>query len=131
MELVFHHLGIATKEINNTITIYKNLGFEASPTIFDPIQNVNICFLKKLNHPLLELVAVVDEKSPVNNIINKVGTTPYHTCYEVENIEIGIKYLKKQRFVVIVSPVAAVAFNNRKICFLYQPDAGLIELLEK
>jgi methylmalonyl-CoA/ethylmalonyl-CoA epimerase len=39
--------------------------------------------------------------------------------------------LKKQRFAQILPPTPALAFNGRRICFLYNPSLGLIELLEK
>jgi hypothetical protein len=37
----------------------------------------------------------------------------------------------KKRFLLVVKPVEAVAFNYRRVCFLYHKDTGLIELLEK
>ncbi len=131
MDLLFHHLGIATKEIDKTKSIYLNLGFISTEIIFDPIQNVNICFLTKKDHPLLELVAPINEDSPVFNIIKKLGTTPYHICYEVDNLDEAIKNLKKQRFILTIAPVKAIAFKNRRICFLYNQQIGLTELLEK
>ncbi len=82
-------------------------------------------------YPLLELVEPVSEKSPVRNILNKAGVSAYHFCYEVENLNDSIAELRKKKFMLLVKPVEAVAFDGRKICFLYHKDAGLIELLEK
>lgn len=130
-ELIFHHLGIATADIESTIELYRKLGFENSDIIYDPLQKVHICFLTKSNHPLLELVAPADESSPVNNILKKAGTSPYHSCYEVKSLEEAIAALRKQRFLLVVKPVPAVALANRRICFVYHPQIGLIELLEQ
>ncbi len=32
---------------------------------------------------------------------------------------------------VVVKPIEAIAFDNRRVAFLFNKDAGLIELLEK
>ena len=51
--------------------------------------------------------------------------------YPLDQIQNKIEDLKKQRFVQIIPPTPAVAFEGRRICFLYNPSVGLIELLEK
>lgn len=57
--------------------------------------------------------------------------SPYHICYEVENIEEAILELKKQKFILVQKPQVAVAMNNKKVCFLFNKNTGLIELVEK
>ena len=130
-EAKFHHVGIATDSIDKTSVSFIKAGYEMTNIIFDPIQNVYIAFLKKTDSPLLELVEPVDETSPVRNILNKVGVSAYHFCYEVDDLEQSITKLRKQKFMLIIKPVEAVAFNGRKICFLYNTNTGLVELLEK
>lgn len=127
-----HHYGLATQSIDKSVSAFLSLGYEkVTEIIHDPIQGVYLLFLKNKNDHLIELVAPADEKNPVTKIINKVGNSLYHICYEVADIEEQIAILKKERFIVVVAPVEAVAFNNRKICFLYHPSIGLIELLEQ
>jgi methylmalonyl-CoA/ethylmalonyl-CoA epimerase len=127
----FHHVGVAAESIEKTAKLFTEAGYKMTNVIFDPMQNVNISFLEKPDSPLLELVEPVDEKSPVRNILNKVGVSAYHFCYEAENLDDSIAELRKKKFMLLVKPVEAVAFDGRKICFLYHKDAGLIELLEK
>jgi len=128
----FHHIGLATKNIDRSIKDYKLLGYLSNnEKIMDPIQNVELCFLEKPNSPIIELVSPLSELSPVFSILEKNGTIPYHTCFEVNDIELTIEALKRERFVQISKVVPAIAFNNRKICFLYGINTGLIELLEK
>lgn len=129
--LKFHHLGIATAELQGTAELYSKLGFQGSEVIHDPLQKVQICFLSKSNHPLLELVAPADETSPVNAILQKTGTSLYHSCYEVADLDERIAAFRKERFLLVVKPVPAIAFENRRVCFLYHPQIGLIELLEQ
>jgi len=131
LNATFHHVGIATESIEKTAVLFVEAGYKMTDVIFDPKQNVNISFLEKDGSPLLELVEPVDEKSPVRNILNKVGVSAYHFCYEVENLDDSIAQLRQKKYMLLVKPVEAVAFNGRRICFLYNKDAGLIELLEK
>ena len=127
----FHHIGIAVKEIEKTAAVYVQGGYNKSTITFDPIQNVNICWLVKDGMPTIELLAPVDEKSPVNNTLEKNGVTPYHTCYIVDDIESAVKELRKQKYIIVSKPEPAVAINNCKVAFLYNKNIGLIELVEE
>jgi len=127
----FHHVGIAVKNINAAILAYKALGYsQTTAIIHDPIQNVQLCFLNKDNSPTLELVASVTLESPINNILAKSGPTPYHNCFEVDNLIQSVANLRLVGYRRLTSIVPAIAFGNRNICFLYHEEIGLIELLE-
>ncbi|MCW3108303.1 MAG: lactoylglutathione lyase [Segetibacter sp.] len=130
--LSFHHIGVATSDIEKAIEVYKKLGYRlVDEIITDPIQHVRICFMYLEKHPLVELVAPIDETSPVHKILKKSNATPYHTCYEVDNIEESISAFKQIKFILISKPVPAIAFAGRSICFLFHQHIGLVELLEK
>lgn len=126
----FHHIGVAVKDISATVAVYVTGGYKQSDTIFDPIQNVNICWLTKENMPVVELLEPVDETSPVNKILEKNGVTPYHTCYIVDEIELAMKELRKMKYIVVSKPAEAVAIHGCKVCFLFNKNVGLIELVE-
>ena len=126
----FHHIGFAVKDIDATATVYEQGGYRRSASIFDPIQNVNICWLTKEGMPIVELLAPANEKSPVNKILEKVGVSPYHCCYVVDNIDEAAAELKKQRYIMVSKPSEAVAFCGSRVCFLYNKNVGLIELVE-
>jgi len=130
-DAIFHHVGIAVESIEKTAILFTEAGYKMTTVVFDPKQNVNISFLEKDGSPLLELVEPVDEKSPVRNILNKVGVSAYHFCYEVGNLNDSIAQLRKKKFMLLVKPVETVAFDGRKVCFLYHRETGLTELLEK
>lgn len=126
----FHHIGVAVKDIDKTAAMYEDGGYEMSDIIFDPVQNVNICWLTKDSMPTVELLAPVDESSPVCKILEKNGVTPYHTCYVVEDINDAVSELRKQKYVLVSKPVEAVAIHNCKVAFLHNRHVGLIELVE-
>lgn len=110
--------------------MYKEGGYDVSDVIYDPVQNVNICWLMKDGMPTVELLAPVDEKSPVCKILEKNGVSPYHTCYVVENIDQAVAELRKQKYVLVSKPVEAVAIHNCKVAFLHNRNIGLIELVQ-
>ena len=128
--LTFHHIGIACRDIAKTQAFYLQMGYTASPIVEDPVQHVRISFLEKDGAPRLELLEPLDEQNPVARTLATVGVTPYHMCYEVENIEATIAELRGQRFLLVNGPVPACAMENKRIAFLYQKNTGLIELVE-
>ena len=127
----FHHIGVATNDIDTTASVYEQCGYRRSASIFDPVQNVNICWLTKEGVPTVELLAPVDEKSPVNKTLEKNGVTPYHTCWIVPNIEEAALQLRKQRYVMVSKPAEAVAFCGSRVAFFFNKAVGLIELVEE
>lgn len=128
--MVYHHIGIACNDIDATAKHYERLGYRRTENIVDELQNIKICFLDHDTMPRLELLAAVNENSPVVQILKKNGTTPYHICYTVPNIAETIKQLKKRHYIVVSKPKPACALDNHNVAFLYQQDVGLIELLE-
>lgn len=126
----FHHIGVAVKEIDKTAAVYVAGGYAQSSTTFDPVQNVKICWLTKDGMPTVELLAPVDETSPVCKTLEKSGVTLYHSCYIVEDIKQAMDDLRKMKYVVVSNPVEAPAINNSKVCFLFNRNVGLIELVE-
>jgi len=126
----FHHIGIAVNNIDETAHIYLSAGYERTDTVYDPIQNVYICFLTKKGMPMLELLEPHDVTSPIFKLLQKNGVTPYHVCYEVDSLEDSVGELRKMRYVATSVPVLAVAIDNRRVCFLYHKKIGLIELVE-
>lgn len=128
----FHHVGIAVQNIKEAINAYEAFGYtKTSLIIQDPIQKVQICFLDKEDSPTLELVAAISLESPITNILAKSGPTPYHNCFEVIDITESVARLKQYGYRRLSAIVPAIAFGNRRICFLYHKEVGLIELLEK
>ena len=127
----FHHIGIATDSIEKTAKYYLDAGYRMTEKIYDPVQNVNIVFLSRESMPTIELLEPGSPDSPVSKTLEKTGVSPYQMFYCVENIEITLKELKKKRFLPLSRPVEAVALGNKKICFLFNKEVGLIELVEE
>jgi methylmalonyl-CoA/ethylmalonyl-CoA epimerase len=128
--LRFNHIGVAVSDMVETQQIYTKLGYNVSEIIYDPIQKVNICFVKSFAEPDIELIQPVSPASPVSSILKKNGNIPYHLCYSTKDIEKSIGQLRELKFIAVGPIVEANALNNQKICFLYQRNYGLIELVQ-
>lgn len=129
-QLTFHHIGVACRNIEKTKPFYVSMGYEAASTVDDAIQHVRVCFLEKQGVPRIELLEPLDELNPLSRTLEAVGVTPYHTCYEVQDIKAAIDDLRSHRFLLVSGPVPACAMNDRQVAFLYKKDNGLIELVE-
>lgn len=127
----FHHIGIACFNIDDTAEFYVEQGYDKGDVIYDSIQNVYICFLTNDKGPCIELLAPYDEHSPINDILKKKGVSSYHFCYEVEDINKSISELKNKKFMQISKISPAIAIDNRRVCFLFSKNNGLIELVEE
>ena len=91
---------------------------------------MRISFLEKEGAPRIELLEPLDDQSPVARTLATSGVSPYHMCYEVEDIEAAVNHLRGQRFLLVNGPVPACAMDDRRIAFLFQKNTGLIELVE-
>ena len=129
-ELKFHHIGVLTGSMNETLAHYTGAGFSTSEIVYDAIQDVNICFLSKAYHPDIELIEPASNESKVIDTLRKNGPGPYHFCYETDDINAAILKLKEKRFMQLSRPVKAVAIENKLICFLFNKEIGLIELVQ-
>jgi methylmalonyl-CoA/ethylmalonyl-CoA epimerase len=129
----FHHIGIAVRNLQEAIPVYKNLfGYEITSGPFDdPIQQASVCFLcRSEGDPALELVAPLGPNSPIHRTLKKGGGT-YHICYEVHDIRAAIELLTGQGSFLLSGPVPAVAFEMREIAWLMTDEAFLlVELVQ-
>jgi methylmalonyl-CoA/ethylmalonyl-CoA epimerase len=127
----FHHLGIATRSIDKCLTFYKKLGYTPTDIRIEPSQNVRICFLHKEGNPLIEIIEELNENSAISLILNKIGSTVYHTCYEVTDIVTAADELEDNGFRLLFEPKISEAMDKGLFCYLYSVDCGFLELYQK
>lgn len=125
-----HHIGYAVSDIAMSAESFEKLGYKYySDIVEDRERCVSIQFMEKDGY-LIELIAPLNDKSQISSILKKVGSSPYHFCYEVQNIDSEIENLLISGYVLIEKPNEAVAIANKKVAFLFNKDIGIIELLE-
>ena len=120
-EAEFHHIGLAVNSI-------KNINSECK-IITDKIQNVSVSFIR-LNGINFELIEPLNDFSPIIQSLKK-GIKLLHICYEVNDIYRELEGCRRHGFHCIAKPVPAIAFNGRKIAWIYNAHYGLFELLAR
>jgi methylmalonyl-CoA/ethylmalonyl-CoA epimerase len=135
--ITLHHVGHVVASIEDSIERYRiALGALSVSEVFeDPIQRARVAFLglptPGLRHLVqFELVEPAAPDSPVARFLEKGGGL-HHLCYEVDDLEAQIRWMKSQRALLIRSPKPAVAFAGRRIAWMRTADALLIEYLER
>lgn len=123
------HIGYAVDDIQRSAHLYIEGGWTISEIFEEKVQKAKIAFLSKPGFTTIELVSPLEGKSPVDNILKTNGVSPYHICYQVEDIMEALEELFEEGFKPLFMPVESVAMDNRKICYLYHTDIGYIEIV--
>ena len=97
--------------------------------VYDDKQKVSVAFIK-INGVPIELIEPEGNHSPVLNSLKK-GNKLVHLCYSVKVLEEAINTAIQNGFYTISSPVQAIAFNNKRIVWLFSKVYGLVELVEE
>jgi len=128
--LKLHHIGYAVRDIRESVSQFELFGFELYGEITDdPQRNVKICFMRNQD-TLVELIAPLNQNSPVSKWLEKNGCSPYHFCYESNNIKNDIRHFKENGAKEISKPLAAPAIEGKLVAFLYLSSLGIVELVE-
>lgn len=123
----FHHIGIATENIDSLlekIRKYFNIK-NITDIIYDELQDANLCMITLEDGTKLELIS----GNVVNNIVNKKRYL-YHTCYSTDNLDKTIKDLLNDGAILVSDAKEAILFDKKRVAFLMW-DLGLIELVEE
>ena len=131
MEYIIDHIGYLTGSIADTSKDFETLGYVADNVIYDNTQRTKICFLRKAEEVTIELVEPYEDNKTMQKMLTKRGVTPYHICYEVDDVEQEYVRLIALDWTALFKPVAAPAFSNRKICYFWKSNIGFIELVNK
>jgi methylmalonyl-CoA/ethylmalonyl-CoA epimerase len=131
---VLHHLGFAVSSIP---AVAEEFALSTSARwngeiIYDPIQRVRVSFFSPADsrNPVFELVEPASEASPVTNFLKKGGGL-HHVCYEIDNLDEGLREARSVGLVIVAHPAPAVAFAGRRIAWVCSKRRLLMELLER
>lgn len=134
LDFKFLHVGVAVSSLDQTTALLSALlGYKVVAGPFnDPVQKVTVNFLAKSDKDLaeIELIAPAAEDSPIRSILNKTGGGAYHLCFETNDIDAAVAHAGNMGCVIVASPVPAVAFEGRRIAWIYTPSRQLFELVE-
>lgn len=130
-----HHVAYAVEKIEAAAEKLELFGYETQrDTVMDELRGIRIQFMRhRESGLLLELVEPAAEKNPVSGCLEKSGgsSTPYHICYETQDLEAAVDMLRKKGFLMTQKPAPAPAIDGRRVAFLFSRDTGIIELVEQ
>jgi methylmalonyl-CoA/ethylmalonyl-CoA epimerase len=128
------HVGVAVPKLGPTTDALEALfGYKVVSGPFDdPIQKVSVNFLATSDNDVaeIELIAPLSEDSPITSMLAKGGGAAYHLCFETSDIEQAVAHAKANGCIIVSPPVPAVAFNGRRIAWIYTRSRQLFELVE-
>jgi methylmalonyl-CoA/ethylmalonyl-CoA epimerase len=128
------HVGVAVPTLGPTTELLSNLlGYRVVSGPFDdPVQKVKVIFLAKSDKDVaeIELVAPLSEDSPIKATLAKSGGGAYHLCFETSVLDGALDHAKKNGCIVVAAPAPAVAFQGRRIAWIYTRSQQLFELVE-
>jgi methylmalonyl-CoA/ethylmalonyl-CoA epimerase len=128
------HVGVAVPALDPAAESLATLfGYKVVSGPFDdPIQKVTVNFLTTSDDDRseIELIAPLGEDSPVRSMLAKGGGGAYHLCFETNDLEAALVHMQRHGCIVVSQPVPAVAFQNRRIAWIYTRSRQLFELVE-
>ena len=128
------HVGVAVPSLDSTSELLSSLfGYKVVSGPFDdPIQKVTVNFLaKSVNDPAeIELIAPLTDDSPIRSILAKDRGAAYHLCFQTSDIDRALIHAQNNGCIVVSAPVPAVAFQGRRIAWIYTRSRQLFELVE-
>ena len=130
-ELVFHHIGCLTRNIEETKRVYASgLGLtESSEVFYISNQQVKVCFIRNNSDSYIELVEPVGESPSLNRLLQN-NNTFYHLGYYSPDIDQTLARLQSEGY-FLVNKFHSEAFSNNLCAFLYSPEKHLIEIIQK
>jgi methylmalonyl-CoA/ethylmalonyl-CoA epimerase len=128
------HVGVAVPSLSAaTESLATLFGYQVTSGPFDdPIQKVKVNFLSTSSSDTaeIELIEPLSEDSPVQSMLKKGSGGAYHLCFETSDIEAAIEHARENGCVIVSQPTPAVAFEGRRIAWIYTGARQLFELVE-
>lgn len=128
------HIGVAVPALEPATEVLSALfGYQVVAGPFDdPLQKVRVNFLRTSDADAaeIELIAPLTKDSPITTMLSKSGGGSYHLCFETSDIEAALVHAKSLGCMIVAAPAPAVAFEGRRIAWIYTGSRQLFELVE-
>jgi catechol 2,3-dioxygenase-like lactoylglutathione lyase family enzyme len=124
------HIAVTTPDFDKTVAEY--LSLPGSRLLKgpgnNPTQKVRYAFVLLDRGMVIEILGV-GEDSPIERHVRQ-GGGPYHFCYAVEDIDRSVAQARMSGARIVADPAEDVAFDGRRVAFLFHDSLGLFELVE-
>ena len=127
----FHHIGIATKDIEKEFKNFVMLGY-TKESYFDGDKNQGVkgLFITAKKQPKLELLENLKDSTTLDYWL-KQGIKMYHFGYIVSDIEKAFDIFTTKLRAKVVSPMKVSQYFGKRICFLILNNMFMVELIEE
>lgn len=129
--MTIDHIGIVVGSLDVSSAYYER-HFGLRPVggrIVDALQDVELQFLEDDAGARLELIRPLSVDSPVARALTHGGGLN-HICYQVPDLDSSVQSLLATDAKLVRAPQPAVAFNERRVAFLYTRQRELVEFVE-
>ncbi len=123
------HIGYAVNDMASAKEKFQALGYTFEDESVDALRNVNVCVGKMGGYKVELLAPLKDKKSPIDGTLKKMGSTPYHICYQVMGMGKAIEKLQDAGYTMMGYPAPSEPLGG-EVCFLYSSEIGIVELIE-
>jgi len=129
----FDHIGVAagTLEIGRAVLRETLDIVEWSAEFADPVNHIYCQFGRDASGICYELVAPLDDQSPIAKAVRTRNNVLHHLAYLVTDLDAEAARLEPAGCVVVTRPAPAIAFGGARIQFFFNGGLGFIlELIE-
>ncbi len=117
------HVGIATDDLDKSISQYqKDLSFKLEHRELVKDQKVEVAFLR-LENTLIELIAPIDDSSPIAKFLSTRGPGLHHICYRVADIRAELSKLAALGY-KLIDETPRVGAKKKLIAFIHPKSFG-------
>ncbi|MBQ7583649.1 MAG: VOC family protein [Lachnospiraceae bacterium] len=127
--LSIHHMGYLVRNMEKALDKFEELGYKPLDTIiYDEGREAAIQFLEKDGYRI-ELVCP-EKTSDIYPFLKRTGSSPYHICYETDDLDAEISRFEAMGYTVFLDRAAAPAIGEgSEVVFLYHFQMGIVELV--
>ena len=133
-EPTLHHIGFVVTSISKVIERFARsiAGQWDGAIIHDPIQAARVAFIRSSlpQQAMIELVEPSADNAPTLGFLKRGGGL-HHLCYEVDNLDRQLTEMRSLGALITKQPAPAVAFEGRRIAWVYTAERLLLEYLER
>ncbi len=124
------HIGIAVKNLEEAIDLYKKLGFEVKEIEEVEEQKVRVAMLPA-GESRIELLEATSDDSPIAKFIEKRGEGIHHIAINVSDIEKALENAKKNGL-KLIDEKPRIGAGGKKVAFIHPKSTKgvLLEFVE-
>jgi len=128
-----HHIGYLVEDIESASTKFEQLGFSRLDNVIEDLElGIFVLFLNNRGY-VIELIQPIDKASLVYGLLKKHKNSPYHICYETENIHSKVEEMVTgggYMLIQQIQPSSGIP-GCPNVAFLFSLHIGIIELVER